>query len=78
MNDKDDLAREDVMILDCFDHIFVWQGPLSSKDEVKEALSTVMTYAKDHPDGRYGVAINLITWEISSSRLGRTNIYGKS
>lgn len=40
------------MILDCFDHIFVWQGPLSSKDEVKEALSTVMTYAKDHPDGR--------------------------
>jgi hypothetical protein len=49
---QDDLNNEDVMILDCFDRVFLWEGTKSSKEEKKQSLQTTLDYCTKHPDER--------------------------
>ncbi|XP_067881020.1 advillin [Heterodontus francisci] len=49
---QDDLSKDDVMLLDTWDQIFLWIGQEANEVERKEALTTAQNYLKTHPSGR--------------------------
>eukprot|EP00002_Diphylleia_rotans_P006181 TRINITY_DN154_c0_g1_i1.p1 TRINITY_DN154_c0_g1~~TRINITY_DN154_c0_g1_i1.p1 ORF type:complete len:804 (-),score=188.33 TRINITY_DN154_c0_g1_i1:762-3173(-) len=49
---QDDLVNDDVMILDCFNEVFVWVGSKANETEKKMALETAVEYVKHSTDGR--------------------------
>lgn len=49
---QDDLINDDVMILDCFNEVFVWVGANANETEKKMALETAVDYVKHSQDGR--------------------------
>ncbi|XP_043968229.1 gelsolin-like [Gambusia affinis] len=49
---QDDLAPDDVMILDTWDQVFVWIGNEANEDEKTEATATAERYIRTDPAGR--------------------------
>ncbi|XP_069799746.1 gelsolin isoform X2 [Dendropsophus ebraccatus] len=49
---QDDLATDDVMLLDTWDQVFVWIGNEAQEEEKKEALSSASTYINTDPASR--------------------------
>jgi len=49
---QDDLAEDDVYILDTFNEVYVWVGSGSNDVEKKAALETALVYVANAPDGR--------------------------
>ncbi|XP_050417985.1 advillin isoform X1 [Patella vulgata] len=49
---QSDLICEDVMLLDCWDNIFVWVGDDANAQEKKEAERVALEYLKTDPSGR--------------------------
>ncbi|XP_024866437.1 gelsolin-like isoform X2 [Kryptolebias marmoratus] len=49
---QDDLASDDVIILDCWDQVFVWIGNESQEEEKKEAATSAECYIKTDPAKR--------------------------
>uniref|UniRef100_UPI003AB0D687 gelsolin-like isoform X1 n=2 Tax=Centroberyx gerrardi TaxID=166262 RepID=UPI003AB0D687 len=49
---QDDLAPDDVMILDTWDQVFVWIGEEAHEEEKKEAVASVVRYMDSDPSGR--------------------------
>ena len=45
---KKDLDSDDVMLLDCYDEVFVWLGESSSQEEKEQTLSRVREIIKNH------------------------------
>ena len=44
---QDDLAQEDIMILDTGEHVFTWMGPGCSEVEVKLSLKSAQVYIQN-------------------------------
>lgn len=49
---QEDLIEDDVMIVDCFDEIFVWIGNMANEIERKNGLKIAMEYLQSDPSGR--------------------------
>ncbi|XP_008400733.1 gelsolin isoform X3 [Poecilia reticulata] len=49
---QDDLAPDDVMILDTWDQVFVWIGNEAHEEEKTEAVATAERYIRTDPAGR--------------------------
>lgn len=49
---QEDLAPDDVMILDTWDQVFVWIGNEANEDEKSEALTLAAKYIESDPAGR--------------------------
>ncbi|XP_068105149.1 gelsolin isoform X2 [Hyperolius riggenbachi] len=49
---QDDLATDDVMLLDTWDQVFVWVGNEAQEDEKKEALASASKYIESDPANR--------------------------
>ncbi|XP_068165981.1 gelsolin-like [Antennarius striatus] len=49
---QDDLVPDDVMILDTWDHLYVWVGNEAQEEEKSEAESTAVRYIRSDPAGR--------------------------
>ncbi|CAJ1069359.1 LOW QUALITY PROTEIN: gelsolin-like [Xyrichtys novacula] len=49
---KDDLAPDDVMILDVWDQVFVWIGDEAKEEEKTESLASAVKYIKSDPADR--------------------------
>lgn len=49
---QDDLATDDVMLLDTWDQVFVWIGNEAQEEEKKEALSSASKYIETDPSSR--------------------------
>ncbi|XP_063792030.1 gelsolin isoform X2 [Pseudophryne corroboree] len=49
---QDDLATDDVMLLDTWDQVFVWIGNEAQEEEKKEALSSASKYIASDPANR--------------------------
>ncbi|KAM4664600.1 gelsolin isoform 2-T3 [Discoglossus pictus] len=49
---QDDLATDDVMLLDTWDQVFVWIGNEAQEDEKKEALASASKYIASDPANR--------------------------
>ncbi|KAK2845486.1 hypothetical protein Q7C36_010340 [Tachysurus vachellii] len=46
---QDDLAPDDVMILDTWDEVFVWIGKEANEEEKTEAVASAVRYIETHP-----------------------------
>ncbi|XP_008334635.1 gelsolin [Cynoglossus semilaevis] len=58
---QDDLAPDDVMILDTCDQVFVWIGNMAHEEEKKEAVSSAVRYINSDPVKRdSGTAIVMV------------------
>ncbi|CAB1453805.1 unnamed protein product [Pleuronectes platessa] len=55
-----DLAPDDVMILDCWDQIFIWVGKDANETEKTESLKIAEGYLSSDPSGRQGIPITTI------------------
>ncbi|XP_029466978.1 gelsolin isoform X1 [Rhinatrema bivittatum] len=51
-NTQDDLATDDVMLLDTWDQVFVWIGTEAQDEEKKEALASASKYIETDPANR--------------------------
>ncbi|XP_030644346.1 adseverin-like [Chanos chanos] len=49
---QDDLAEDDVMLLDVWDQVFIWIGKDANDVEKTESLKAAMTYIETDPSGR--------------------------
>ncbi|XP_028664389.1 gelsolin-like isoform X1 [Erpetoichthys calabaricus] len=49
---QDDLATDDVMILDTWEQVFVWIGNEAQEEEKKEAMASAVRYIETHPANR--------------------------
>uniref|UniRef100_A0A8C5AEU0 Gelsolin n=1 Tax=Gadus morhua TaxID=8049 RepID=A0A8C5AEU0_GADMO len=49
---QDDLATDDVMILDTWDQVFVWIGNEAQEEEKTEAMASAMRYIETDPSNR--------------------------
>ncbi|KAJ8413876.1 hypothetical protein AAFF_G00064740 [Aldrovandia affinis] len=49
---QEDLATDDVMVLDTWDEVFVWVGIKATDDEKSESIASVHQYFKIDPSGR--------------------------
>uniref|UniRef100_A0A3B4B3G0 Scinderin n=1 Tax=Periophthalmus magnuspinnatus TaxID=409849 RepID=A0A3B4B3G0_9GOBI len=49
---QDDLAEDDVMLLDVWDQVFVWIGKDANEVEKTESIKSAMQYIKSDPSGR--------------------------
>ena len=45
---QDDLALDDVMVLDCHNELYVWEGSKSTKDEKRETLKFAFDFWDCH------------------------------
>ncbi|XP_065051473.1 villin-1-like isoform X2 [Rhopilema esculentum] len=49
---QEDLEEDDIMILDCYEQVFVWVGKDSNQKEKKEAFTFAKEYVQTDPSGR--------------------------
>ncbi|PIO38615.1 hypothetical protein AB205_0144980 [Aquarana catesbeiana] len=49
---QDDLATDDVMLLDVWDQVFVWIGNEAQEEEKKEAIASASKYIESDPANR--------------------------
>ncbi|KAJ8415954.1 hypothetical protein AAFF_G00405110 [Aldrovandia affinis] len=49
---QDDLAEDDVMLLDVWDQVFIWIGKDANETEKTESLKSAKTYIETDPGGR--------------------------
>lgn len=49
---QEDLASDDIMILDTWDQVFVWVGNEANEDEKNETLTSAVKYIESDPAGR--------------------------
>ncbi|XP_016403170.1 adseverin-like, partial [Sinocyclocheilus rhinocerous] len=49
---QDDLAEDDVMLLDVWDQVFVWIGKDANEVERNESVKSANTYIETDPSGR--------------------------
>ncbi|XP_018087385.1 gelsolin isoform X2 [Xenopus laevis] len=49
---QDDLATDDVMLLDTWDQVYVWVGNEAQEDEKKEAIASAYKYIESDPANR--------------------------
>lgn len=49
---QEDLSNNDVMVLDCFSKVYVWQGLKANDIEKKAAVKKVDNFIENCTDGR--------------------------
>lgn len=58
---QDDLNVDDVMILDAYDYLFIWEGKGSNAQEKEKSLELAKEYLSKKPDGREDTPIITLT-----------------
>uniref|UniRef100_A0A5F8HHX7 Gelsolin n=1 Tax=Monodelphis domestica TaxID=13616 RepID=A0A5F8HHX7_MONDO len=57
---QEDLATDDVMLLDTWDQVYVWVGKDSQEEEKTEALTSAKRYIDTDPANRRGTPITMV------------------